>query len=417
MPLALLHRGLRPSLNHRRWLPATPAELQRGYDVVIIGGGGHGLAIAYYLASQHGIKNTAVLEKGYLGGGNTARNTAIVRSNYLTPPSIRFYSRSVELFRELSNKLGLNIMYSERGHLTLAHSDAAVRTARWRAEANKELGIDSEFVDCDGLSYLCPELNFSQEVRHPILGALYHPPGAIARHDAMAWGYAAAAGSKGVDIHQGTEVTGITISNNKAISIKTNRGTVACGTVVQAVAGSSSLVAAMADLRLPIRTIPLQACVSQPVKRFLDPIIVSGSLHVYISQSARGEFVIGGAVDPYGLYSQRSTLDFLEHTISNVLELLPALAQARVMRQWAGITDMTPDFSPVMGKTPIENYYLDAGWGTWGFKATPVVGETMAELVATGRTPGLIKAFDLGRFHRFEQLGERAAASVGLGGV
>ena len=394
-------------------MPVTPEKLRRSYDVVIIGGGGHGLAIAYYLATRYGITNVAVIEKGYLGGGNTARNTAIVRSNYLTPASIRFYARSVELFRQLSNEFGLNIMYSERGHLTLAHTDSAVRMARWRTETNKELGVDSEFVQLDELGHLCPQLNLSEDVRHPVLGALYHPPGAIVRHDAVAWGYAAGAGERGVEIHQGTTVTGIKVSDSKVVSIDTDRGTVECGTAVQAVAGSSSLVAAMTGLKLPIRTIPLQACVSQPVKRFLDPIIVSGSLHVYISQSSRGEFVIGGAIDPYGLYSQRSTLDFLEHTIGNVLELLPTLAQARVMRQWAGIADMTPDFSPVMGKTRLENYYLDAGWGTWGFKATPVVGETMAELVATGKTPGLIEAFALDRFNRFQQLGERAAASVG----
>lgn len=409
----LLHRGLRPSINTRRWLPETPETLKRSYDVAIIGGGGHGLAIAYYLAARHGITNIAVLEKGYLGGGNTARNTAIIRANYLTPEGVRFYARSMELYRNLSNELGINIMYSERGHLTLAHTDAAMRTARWRAGVNRELGVDSSVVEPAELARLCPQLNLFEEVRYPVLGALYHPPGAIARHDAVAWGYAAGATRLGVEVHQETEVTGLTIESGRAVGVETNRGSIDCGAVVQAVAGSSSLIARMAGLKLPIRTIPLQACVSQPVKPFLDPIVVSGSLHVYISQSARGEFVMGGAVDPYGLYQQRSTLDFLERTIANLLELFPQLAQARVMRQWAGIADMTPDFSPVMGKTDVENLYIDAGWGTWGFKATPVVGETMADTVANRRVPALIAPYGLDRFHRLEQLGERAAASVG----
>jgi sarcosine oxidase, subunit beta len=413
MPISLLYRGLHGSLARQRWLPSTPDKLRPTYDVVIIGGGGHGLAIAHYLAANHGIHNVAVIEKGYLGGGNTARNTAIVRANYLTPEGVRFYRRSVELFRGLSRDLGLNIMYSERGHLTLAHTDAAVRVARWRAEVNKALDVDSEFVSPDDLEKLCPPLNLSSDVRYPILGALYHPPGAIARHDALAWSYAAGAAKHGVEIHQGTTVTGLKVAGNHVTTIETDRGAINCGVVVQAVAGSSSLIAAMAGLRLPIRTIPLQACVSQPLKPFLDPIVVSGSLHVYVSQSARGELVMGGAVDPYALYAQRSTLDFMERTIADLLELFPAFAQARVMRQWAGIADMTPDFSPVMGPTPIENHYIDAGWGTWGFKATPVVGETMAEMVATGRVPKLIAPFTLERFTRLEQIGERAAASVG----
>lgn len=413
MPLSLLYRGLRPSLNRRRWVPATPEKLRSSYDVVIIGGGGHGLAIAHSLARYYGIRDVAVLEKGYLAGGNTARNTAIIRSNYLTPSGVRFYDRSVALFRGLSEELGLNIMYTERGHLTLAHTDAALRTARWRAEVNRELGVDSKLVLRGDLEKLCPYLNLAEDVRYPILGALYHPPGAIARHDAVAWGYAANAAKHGVEVHQGTTVKGLTLTGNRIDSVETDRGTVHCGAVVQAVAGSSSLVAAMAGLRLPIRTIPLQACVSQPVKPFLDPIVVSGSLHVYVSQSARGEFVIGGAVDPYPLYQQRSTLDFAERTIADLIEILPALGQAKMMRQWAGIADMTPDFSPVMGRTSIDNLFIDAGWGTWGFKATPVVGETMAELVATGRLPELIEPYSLERFSRLEQIGERAAASVG----
>ena len=412
MPFGLLRQGLRRRRKPVRVLPAQ-GPLARSYDVVIIGGGGHGLATAYYLAKDHGIRSVAVLEGGYLAGGNTARNTAIVRSNYLTPEGVAFYAESVSLFRNLSDELDFNIMYSERGHLTLAHTDASIRTSRWRAEVNKHLGVDSELIGPDEIRRICPQLNLSDDVRFPILGALYHPPGAIVRHDAVAWGYAAAAARLGVEIHVGTEVTGLIKSGNRAVGVETTKGPVHANRILQAVAGSSSRVAELAGFRLPIRTVPLQACVSQPLKPFLDPIIVSGSLHVYISQSSRGELVMGGATDPYPLYSSRSTLEFKEGLMAHMLELFPFLAEAKVMRQWAGIADMTPDYSPVMGLTPIENYFIDAGWGTWGFKATPVCGKRMAETIATGRPPELIAPFALDRFSRFVQIGERGAASVG----
>lgn len=412
MPLALLKYALHKQHRGERYFP-TEAPLRRSYDVVIIGGGGHGLACAYYLAKNWGISNVAVLEKGWLASGNTARNTTIIRSNYLTPEGALFYEESMRLYRSLANELNINLMYSERGHLTLAHTDAAIRTSRWRAEVNKHVGIDSDLVFRDDLRKICPELNLSEDVRFPVLGALYHPPGAIARHDAVAWGYARGAMQSGVEIHQQTEVTGISSGSGESIEVQTNRGSISAGKVVQAVAGMSSQVADMLGIRLPIRTIPLQACVSEPVKPVVDPIIVSGSLHAYISQSARGEFVMGGATDPYPLYSTRSTLDFTEGLMANILELFPFLENAKVLRQWAGIADMTPDFSPVMGLTPVANYFIDAGWGTWGFKATPVCGSSMAEMVATGDTPELIRPFSLERFDRFEQVGERGAASVG----
>jgi sarcosine oxidase subunit beta len=412
MPLGLLKYGFRNKYRGQRYFPAE-APLRPSYDVVIIGGGGHGLACAYYLARDWGITNVAVLEKGWLASGNTARNTTIIRSNYLTPEGALFYEESLELYRSLANELGVNLMYSERGHLTLAHTDAAIRTSRWRAEVNKHLGIDSELIGPDEIARLCPQLDLSDEVRYPILGALYHPPGAIARHDAVAWGYARGAMELGVEIHQQTEVTGIEVRNGRLAGLETNRGTVAAGKVLQAVAGMSSVVARMAGFKLPIRSIPLQACVSEPLKPFLDPIIVSGSLHAYISQSARGELVMGGSTDPYPLYSTRSTLDFTEGLMAHMLELFPFLGKASVMRQWAGIADMTPDFSPVMGLTPVKNYYVDAGWGTWGFKATPVSGKRMAETIATGEVPELLKPFELERFYRLQQVGERGAASVG----
>ena len=388
-------------------------RLRPRYDVVIVGAGGHGLAAAYYLAKDHGITDVAVLDKGWLGGGNTARNTAIIRSNYLTPEGVRFYDESIRLFRNLSNELGFNILYSERGHLTLAHNDAALRTMRWRAEVNKHLGVESEVVDRDELARLCPPLNLDRGARFPILGALYHKPGAIARHDAVAWGYAMGAARRGVEIHQQTEVTGILTDKGRVTGVETTRGRIACGKVLQAVAGLSAPVAAMAGFRLPIHTVPLQACVTEPLKPFLDPIVVSGSLHVYVSQSARGELVMGGPTDPYALYSQRSTLEFKEGLATPMLTLFPFLAEVRVLRQWAGLADMTPDFSPIMGLTPVANYYIDSGWGTWGFKATPVCGKRMAETVARGEAPELIKPFALERFAAFRQLGERGAASVG----
>ena len=412
MPLALLKYGLQRKYNGNRYFPVSK-PLRDTYDVVIIGGGGHGLACAYYLARDWGISDVAVLEKGWLASGNTARNTAIIRSNYLTPEGALFYEESMRLWRSLASELGINLMYSERGHLTLAHTDAAIRTSRWRAEVNKHLGIDSELVGRDELAKLCPELNLSEDVRYPVLGALYHSPGAIARHDAVAWGYARGAMQSGVEIHQQTEVTGIKSRDDGSMQLQTNRGSISAGQVVQAVAGMSSEVARMVGIKLPIRSVPLQACVSEALKPFLDPIVVSGSLHIYVSQSARGELVMGGATDPYPLYSTRSTLDFTEGLMANMLELFPFLENAKVLRQWAGTADMTPDFSPVMGITPVSNYYIDAGWGTWGFKATPVCGSCMAELAATGKAPELIKSFELERFSRMEQVGERGAASVG----
>ena len=412
MPFGLLKYGLRRRYPARRDVPVA-AELKPSYDVVIIGGGGHGLAAAYYLAKEHGIANVAVLEKGYLAGGNTARNTAIIRSNYLTPEGVRFYDESVRLYRNLSNELDYNILYSERGHLTLAHTDAALRTSRWRAEVNKHLGVRSELIFPHEIARVCPQLNLSDDVRYPIMGALYHEPGAIVRHDAVAWGYAANAARRGVEIHQQTEVTGVLKEGGRVTGLETTRGMVSCGKVLQAVAGHSSVMAAIAGFKLPIRTIPLQACVSQPLKPFLDPIVVSGSLHVYVSQSDRGELVMGGPTDPYTLYSTRSSLDFKEGMMGHMLELFPFLSEVRLLRQWAGLADMTPDFSPVMGSTPIGNYYVDSGWGTWGFKATPVSGKRMAETIATGRVPDILLPFRLDRFDTFEQLGERGASSVG----
>jgi sarcosine oxidase subunit beta len=412
MPLGLLKQGLAREFRPQPVLPER-AELKSSYDVVIIGGGGHGLAAAYYLAKEHGITDVAVLDKSYLGGGNTARNTAIVRSNYLTPEGVAFYDEAMQLWQGLSNELGFNLQFSNRGHITLAHSDATLRTMRWRAEVNKHMGVDSELIGPNDVGRLCPQLDLSDDVRWPILGALYHPPGSTARHDAVAWGYAQAASQRGVEIHEHTEVTGFAFEGDRVTAVETTRGTIHCERVLQAVAGSSTVVGDMANLRLPIKTTPLQACVSIPMLPFLDPIVVSGTLHTYIWQTARGELVMGGSSDPVPGYMTRSTLDFKEGLMAHVLELFPFLGEVRLNRQWAGATDMTPDFSPVMGETPLANYYIDAGWGTWGFKATPVAGKRMAETIATGRAPELIRPFRMDRFDKFDQVGERGAASVG----
>jgi sarcosine oxidase subunit beta len=412
MPLGLLRFAFSREHPEPRMFTRHEA-LGRTYDVVIIGAGGHGLAAAYYLARDHGITNVAVLEKGYLGGGNTGRNTTIVRSNYLTPEGVAFYDRSVRLWQDLSEEFDLNLFYSTRGHYTLAHTDSAMRTMRWRAEVNKHLGVASEVVDAAAVAEALPMLDLSCAGHAPVLGALYHAPGAIARHDAVAWGYGRAADLRGVAIHQQTEVTGIDVEHGRVVGVRTTRGDIATRKVLCAVAGSTPRLAAMVGLRTPITIHPLQAMVSEPVKPWLDPIIVSGSLHVYVSQSARGELVMGAALDPYELHNTRSTLDFAEDLAARMLELFPFLAHVNVNRQWAGMADMTPDYAPIMGRTPVEGFYLDAGWGTWGFKATPVAGKTMAATVAHDADDALIQGFNLSRFGAYRLTGEKGAASVG----
>ena len=409
-------RLLRFALNKKHPEPRmfTPhAELKPSYDVVIIGGGGHGLAAAYYLAREHGITNVCVLEKGYIGGGNTGRNTTIIRSNYLTPEGVQFYDESVRLWQDLSEDFDLNLFYANRGHFTLAHTDAALRTMRWRAEVNKHYGVASEVVGPEVVKEAAPMIDITCSGHAPILGALYHAPGSVARHDAVAWGYGRGADQRGVEIHQQTEVLGIDVEGGKVKGVQTSRGYIATNKVLCAVAGSTPRILKMVDIKSPIYIHPLQAMVSEPVKPWLDPILVSGSLHVYISQSARGELVMGASLDPYELHGTRSTLDFVEGLTTHMLEMFPFLSNVKVMRQWAGMADMTPDFAPIMGKTPVEGFYLDSGWGTWGFKATPVCGKTMAHTVATDTNHPLITGFSLDRFRNYALTGEKGAASVG----
>jgi sarcosine oxidase subunit beta len=387
--------------------------LKKRYDVVIIGGGAHGLACAYYLAEDHGITDVAVLEKSYIGSGGSGRNTTIIRSNYLTPDGVRFYDESVKLFEQLSVELDFNLMFSQRGHLTLAHTDGAVRTMRRRANVNQLQGVESLLIWPDEIKRLCPPIDISQHPRYPILAALYHPPGGIIRHDAVVWGYAHQADARGVHIHQMTEVTGINVKNGRVTGGETSRGPIDAGIVLNATAGWCTTIADMAGVKLPVTTFPLQACVTEALKPFLDVIIVSGSLHVYISQSDRGELVMGAAVDPYASYSVRGSLGFIEGIAGHILELFPSLLHVRVLRQWAGLCDMTPDYSPIMGVTPIEGFLVDVGWGTYGFKAVPVSGKRIAELIATSQTPNLLKPFRLARFYEHDLVGEKGAASVG----
>jgi sarcosine oxidase subunit beta len=416
MPATMSWRLLKIGLSSKYPEPRMfrePERLADSYDVVIIGGGGHGLACAYYLAQHHDIRNVAVLEKGYIGSGNTGRNTTIIRSNYLTPEGVRFYDRSVGLWKGLSHELGLNLFYSTRGHYTLAHTDASLRTCRWRAEVNKHLGVDSRVVGPEEIARALPMMDMTAGGHAPIQGALYHAPGAVARHDAVAWGYARAADRLGVEIHQQTEVLGIQVQGGHVAGVRTSRGDIATRCVVSAVAGHTPRILKMLDLTSPIYVHPLQAMVSEPLKPWLDPIIVSGSLHVYVSQTARGELVMGAALDPRELHTPRSTREFATDLAAHMLDLFPFLAGVKINRQWAGLADMTPDFAPIMGVTPVAGFFLDAGWGTWGFKATPVCGETMAATVADSRNHALIQAFDWGRFERYELTGEKGAASVG----
>ena len=394
----------------RMWRPR--GELRDRYDVVIVGGGSHGLATAYYLAKNHGITNVAVLEQSYIGSGAAGRNTTIVRSNYRTPEGAEFYSESVKLYEKLGADLDFNLLFSQQGHLTLAHSDRALITMTERAEVNQLLGIDSRVVGANEIAKLCPEIDLSEDVTWPIMGALYHPPGGIIRHDAVVWGFARGADRRGVEIHPYTQVTGIKRSNGRAIGVETNRGDIQCDTVISCTAGWSTLVCDLAGVPLPITTHILQAFVTEPVKPFLDVVIVSSQMHVYISQTDRGEFLIGAEIEPYTTYKGIGTFPFLEVSAGHTLELFPQLERLTVLRTWTGLCDLSPDYSPILGPTEVDGFLLSAGWGTYGFKAAPIVGTTLAELVATKQTPPLIAPFTLERFYRDELVSELAAAAV-----
>jgi sarcosine oxidase subunit beta len=353
-----------------------------------------------------------VLEQSYIGSGASGRNTTIVRSNYRTPEGAEFYQRSVNLYEQLSCELDFNLMFSQRGHLTLAHSDRSMNTMQERAEVNQLLGIDSRVVLPDQIARLCPQLDLSDSPTWPIVGALYHPPGGIIRHDAVVWGFARGADRHGVEIHPYTQVTGIEQTGGRVTAVQTNRGRIEAGVVVSAVAGWSTLVCGLAGIRLPITTHILQAFVTEPVKPFLDPVIVSAQMHVYVSQTDRGEFLIGAEIEPYTTYRSTGTFPFLEYSARHTLELFPQLERLKVLRTWTGLCDLSPDYSPILGATELEGFHVSAGWGTYGFKAAPIVGTTLAELVAAGKTPALIAPFALERFHTDTLVSELAAAAV-----
>ncbi|HEX7951511.1 MAG TPA: sarcosine oxidase subunit beta family protein [Burkholderiales bacterium] len=398
---------------HRNWRPAwrEPAPRSR-YDIVIVGGGGHGLATAYYLAKNHGITNVAVLERGWLGGGNTGRNTAIVRSSYLLDANAEFYEFSMKLWEGLSRDLNYNVMFSQRGMVNLAHSNADLTGLLRRGNAMRLNGIDARALTVAELAPLMPGLDLSPSARLPILGGLMQPRGGIARHDAVAWGYARAADARGVDLVQDCEVTGFLRSpTGRVTGVETTHGQIGADKVLLAVSGDSSRLAAMAGLRLPIETHTLQALVSEPVKPMLDVAAVSGALHIYINQSDKGELVMGGDLDGCNSYARRGSPHVLDHVVQSAMALFPEISRLRMMRSWAGAVDMTMDGSPIMDRLPVEGLYLDGGWCYGGFKATPAAGWAMAHLLATDEPHPVARHHRLDRFSRGALLDERGSGS------
>lgn len=399
--------------NHKNWQKAWRSpEPKPSYDIVIIGGGGHGLATAYYLAKNFNISNVCVLEKGWLGGGNTGRNTTIVRSNYLEYESAQLYNHAVKLWEDLSRDLNYNVMFSQRGLLHLAHNVHDLQEIGRRGEANRLNGIDAEFLTPKQIKDLVPIINISPEARYPVLGALLQRRGGTARHDAVAWGYARASDGYGVDIVQNCEVTGLDIRRGKIFGVETTRGKIGAKKVGVVVAGNCSLLGDMAGLRLPIESTPLQALVSEPVKPILNSVIMSNSVHVYVSQSDKGELVIGAGSDLYTSYSQRGSFDIIEQQIGSLVELFPIFSRLRMLRHWGGTVDVTPDRSPIISMTPIEGLYFNCGWGTGGFKATPGSGHVFAHTIARDEPHVYSSPFSLERFVTGAIIDESAAAAV-----
>jgi sarcosine oxidase subunit beta len=393
----------------RAWRSPTPKP---DYDVVIVGGGGHGLATAYYLAEVHGITNVAVIEKGYLGGGNTGRNTTIIRSNYLWDEASQLYDFSLKLWEGLSQELNFNVMFSQRGVLNLGHTLQDMRDIQRRVNANRLNGIDGEVLTTAEVGERVPLMNCSSSSRYPVLGASWQPRGGTARHDAVAWGYARGADSLGVDLIQQTEVTGIRRKNGAVVGVETTGGFIGARKVACVTAGNSGVLAAMAGLRLPIESRPLQALVSEPLRPCLDTVVMSNAVHGYISQSDKGDLVIGAGVDSYNGYGQRGSFHIIEHTVQAICELFPAFSRVRMNRQWGGIVDTCPDACPIISKTPVKGLFFNCGWGTGGFKATPGSGYVFADTVANDRPHPMAEPFTLDRFYSGALIDEHGAAGV-----
>ena len=398
---------------NRNWQRAWRCpEPKRKYDVVIVGGGGHGLATAYYLAKEHGVRSIAVLEKGWIGGGNTGRNTTIVRSNYLWTEAALLYEKSLKLWEGLSQELNYNVMFSQRGVYNLGHSLQDMRDIERRVNANRLNGIDAEVVNAEQIKKAIPCINTSANARYPILGASLQRRGGIARHDAVAWGFARAADACGVDIIQQCEVTGLNRDGGRISGLETTRGSILADKVGVVVAGNASVLASMAGLRFPIESHPLQAFVSEPLKPVLDVVVMSNAVHGYISQSDKGDLVIGAGIDAYNGYGERGSFHTIEHAMQAIIELFPMFSRVRMLRMWGGTVDICPDACPIISKTPIDGLYFNCGWGTGGFKATPGSGWVFAHTIAQDRPHELNAAFDLERFTTGALIDEHGAAAV-----
>ena len=394
----------------RVWRNPTP---KKKYDVIIVGGGGHGLATAYYLAKEFGVTNVAVIEKGFLGGGNTARNTTIVRSNYLWDEAAHLYEHAMKLWEGLSQDLNYNVMFSQRGCLNLGHTLQDMRDIERRVNANRLNGIDGEVLDAQQVQEIVPVLDCSDRARYPVMGASWQPRAGVARHDAVAWGFARGADAHGVDLIQQTEVEDLIIEDGTVVGVRTARyGEIRADRVGCVVAGNSSVMAKMAGFELPLESHPLQALVSEPIKPILDTVVMSNHVHGYASQSDKGDLVIGAGIDGYNGYGQRGSYTTIEHTIQAIVEMFPVFSRVRMNRQWGGIVDTCPDACPIISETPVKNLFFNCGWGTGGFKATPGSGHVFAASLAKGEMHPLAKPFSMFRFHNGALVDEHGAAGV-----